>query len=268
MTTVPSSAPRKTGIAGIGAIGGAVARALTQGHGIAGFHLACVSDLAETNPFGVPNVDFDTMARECDLIIECLPADIVPSLAHKVFAANKDIIFISSAALLVYPEILEAHKHSRSRVYVPSGALSGLDGVKAMREMGIKSSKIATTKKPSGYAGAPYVVENGIKLESITENTRIFEGNALEASRGFPANINVAATLSLAGIGAENTRVEIWANPHARGNAHEITVQSEYSTMTSRIENMPDPQNPKSSVLAAQSIVALLRDMTRAVVVT
>lgn len=257
----------KIGIAGLGAIGCAVARALTNDKGIAGYTLHAVSDPEPKADFGVDNVSFEKLATSCDLIVECLPVRIVPQLAQKVFAQNKDVIFISSAALLVHPEILKWHAASSSRVYVPSGALAGLDGVRAMREMGIKQSKIASTKPPMGFSGAPYVVDNNIDLEAIKTKTCIFEGNALEASIGFPANINVAATLSLAGIGAENTRVEIWADPQAKGNAHEITVQSAYSTMTARIENMPDPANPKSSVLAAQSIVSVLRDRNSRLIV-
>jgi len=258
----------RIGVAGTGAIGSAVCHALTSSEGINGFILECVSDPHTDKDFGVPNIDFDELTLTADLIVECLPAKIVPRLAHKVFEANKDLILISAAALLITPEILKWHAASRSRLYVPSGALSGLDGVKAMKELGIKSSKIATTKPPKGYSGAPYVEDNNIDLDGIKENTRIFSGHALDAAKGFPANINVAATLSMAGTGPENTQVEIWADPAAKGNAHEITIQSEYSTLVSRIENMPDPENPKSSVLAAQSIVAALRDMTRALVVS
>lgn len=267
MTTIPNTNTKTVGIAGIGAIGSAVARALANDEGISGFKLTCISDPSPLHDFGVPQVDFDTLINQCDLVIECLPAHIVPELAIKAFHANTDIIFISSAALLIYPEILEAQKSSKSTAYVPSGALCGLDGVKAMRGLGIKNSKIATTKKPSGYSGAPYVVKNNIALNEITDPTCIFKGNAMEAAIGFPANINVAATLSLAGIGAQNTLVEIWADPAATGNSHEITVQSTYSTMVSRIENMPDPANPKSSVLAAQSIIAMLRDLSQSIVI-
>lgn len=258
----------RVGVVGTGAIGSAVCRALTSSEGIKGFVLECVCDPYAEKDFGVPDMDFDALIQTAEIIVECLPASVVPDLAKKVMDANKDMIVISSAALLVYPEILDWHARSKSRLYVPSGALSGLDGVKAMKELGIKSSKIATTKPPGGYSGAPYVQENKIALEGIDKKTCIFSGNALEAARGFPANINVAATLSLAGIGPEETQVEIWADPAAKGNAHEITVKSAYSTLVSRIENMPDPANPKSSVLAAQSIVAVLRDMTRAFVVS
>ncbi len=256
---------RKVGIAGVGAIGGAVARALIKG--IDGFTLEAISD-PNVIDFNVDNTDFDTLLHRCDIVIECLPANIVPQLALKSFATNTDIIFISAAALLIYPQILEGLKQSESRAYVPSGALCGIDGVLAMKEMGINSAVIASTKPPAGFNNAPYVVQHDISLSDISEKTLIFAGNALEAATGFPANINVAATLSLAGIGADKTRVEIWADPNATGNIHEITVKSDYSTLISKIENMPDPANPKSSVLAAQSIIAMLRNMNSALVIS
>tara|TARA_R110001592_G_scaffold79054_1_gene236721 strand:+ start:50890 stop:51678 length:789 start_codon:yes stop_codon:yes gene_type:complete len=259
---------KKIGIVGIGAIGSAVAKKLTSAEGLYGFELGCISDPDPKVHFGVDNVSIDALVAQSDLIIECLPARCVPDLAEATFRANKDIIFISSAALLLYPQIVDNLKQSKSRAYLPSGALCGLDGVIAMREMGIESSKIASFKPPKGFSGAPFIVENDIDLDQITQKTLIFEGNALDASRGFPANVNVAATLSLAGIGAQDTRVEIWADPAATGNAHQITVTSAYSTLTSRIENMPDPANPKSSVLAAQSIVATLRNMNSALVIS
>lgn len=253
------------GVVGVGAIGSAVVRALQSG--IKGCRLACISDPYLTRDYGAENVDLDVLVARCDLIVECLPADQVPQLARLCFDAGKDIVFISSAALLLYPDILKQMGKSRARGILPSGALCGLDGVVAMREMGIRSAKIASTKPPKGFSGAPFVIENNINVERILEKTLIFEGNALEAARGFPANVNVAATLSLAGIGAEKTRVEVWADPLAVGNMHEISVQSAYSILTSRIENEPDPANPKSSVLAAQSIVATLRNLHNALVI-
>ncbi len=257
---------KKVGLAGAGAIGGAVAKALVKG--IDGFELRCISDPNVSKYFDVDYVDFDVLADSCDLVIECLPAHIVPDLTARVFDAGKDILFISSAALLIYPQIMHDIKDCASKAYMPSGALCGLDGVRAMREMGITSSVIASTKPPRGFTGAPFVVENNIDVAGMRSKTLIFEGNALEAAKGFPANVNVAASLAFAGIGAEQTRVEIWADPDAKGNAHEITVKSDYSTLNARIENLPDPANPKSSVLAAQSIVATLRNMSSAFMLT
>ena len=258
----------KVGIAGLGAIGSAVANALTSDSGIEGYHLECLSELNSVDNYHVDNVDFETLMNRCDLVVECLPADIVPELVEKAFDTRTDVILISSAALLIYPQIVDMHQAAQSKIYLPSGALSGIDGVRAMKEMGITEAKIASTKPPLGFGGAPYIQQNDIDLSAIEQKTLLFEGNALEAAKGFPANINVAATLSIAGIGGEKTRVEIWADPTTKNNKHEITVKSEFSTLTSTIENMPDPKNPKSSVLAAQSIVATLKNMHSAVVLT
>jgi aspartate dehydrogenase len=255
----------KIGIAGMGALGSAVARALVNG--IDGYTLEAASDITPKAEFNVPYVDFDELCQRCDLIIETLPPKIVPDLLDKVFKHEKDVILISSCTLILFPEILEQKRSKNSRIIVPSGAISGLDGVASLAQSGIKSAQIATTKKPLGYAGAPHITENNIDLSTITGKTRLFKGNALEASKAFPANINVAATLSLAGIGPERTQVEVWADPEIAGNTHEITVTGEYSTITGRVQNLPDPANPKSSMLAAQSIIAVLRKMSAPLVV-
>lgn len=255
----------KIGIAGLGAIGTTVARALATG--IDGYELTAVSEISEAREFDVSYVDFQELAKRCDLIIEALPPDIVPQLSQEIFKQGKDLVLISSAALLIHPDILVQHKSSESRIIVPSGALCGIDGVKALAQTGIKSARIASTKPPQGYGGAPFIVEQKIDLEDITDKTCLFEGNALEASKAFPANVNVAATLSLAGIGPEKTQVEIWANPSATGNSHEIEVSSEFSTLSAKIENTPDPNNPKTSMLAAQSIISVLKNMNEALAV-
>lgn len=249
----------KVGIAGLGAIGNTVAKALLKG--IAGFNLIAVS---ETKPhdLNIPTMTFENLARSCDLIIECLPPAIVPNLTKHVFTHHKDLILISPSTILIHRDILNQHKVSNSRIIVPSGALCGIDGVSSMAQMGIKSAKIATTKPPCGYVGAPHIVKQDLDLNTINEKKLLFTGNAFEASQGFPANVNVAATLALAGIGAEDTQVEIWADPSASGNIHEITVESAYSKLTAKIENKPDPNNPKTSALAAQSIIRILKGMT------
>lgn len=250
----------KVGIAGLGAIGSAVARALVQG--IDGYELVAAANLTPVDEFDIPLMNFSKLSETCDLVIECLPPHAVPLLAREVFSCGKDFILISACALLIHPEILTQHKLSDGRIIVPSGALAGIDAVLGLSQMGIESAKIATTKPPKGYMGAPYIEQKKIDLTSISEKQLLFSGNALEAAQGFPANVNVAATLSFAGIGPEKTQVEIWADPDAAGNAHEITVTSAFSTLTARIENKPDPSNPKTSLLAAQSIIAVLKGMS------
>ncbi len=265
--------PQKIGIAGLGAIGSAVGRALNKG--IDGLTWIGACDPNPNPEFDIPFMSDDDLIASSDIIIECLPPQYVPELAIKTIKAQKTLILISSCALLIYPEILDTHNsinkdintQKKPKIIVPSGALSGLDGVKALKKLGIKECVIASTKKPSGFHGAPYVDNNAIDLSVITTRTKLFSGNAIEAAKGFPANVNVAATLSLAGIGAENTKVEIWADPDIKGNTHEFKVIGEFSQIESKITNTPDPANPKSSMLAAQSIVACLEDINNALIV-
>ena len=263
--TTNSQKPIRVGIAGIGAIGSAVAKALITG--INGFELAAISDPSPSMDCNVPNVGFTELAKTTDLIVEALPPSIVPSLIQTALDEKTDVIAISACALLTAPELLKQIRSSSNRIIVPSGALAGIDGVSSLKQIGIKSASIASTKKPAAYDGAPFITDNNIDLTAITEKTQLFKGTALEAAKGFPANLNVAATLSLAGIGPDRTMVEIWADPTITGNRHEITVKGEFSTIEARITNTPDPQNPKSSMLAAQSIVATLRNMSEPLVI-
>lgn len=246
----------KIGVAGCGALGSIVVNALQEG--IEGFDFIGISDI--TNPsVRAPNMSFADLSQNCDWVIECLPPKIVPELAEIVLGQGKTLIMISACAMLLYPELHEQAKHSSGRVLIPSGALSGLDAVAALSCAQIDSATIATTKHPRGLNGAPYILDNNIDLADLTEPKMIFKGNAYDAAKAFPANVNVAATLSLAGIGAERTQVEVWADPKIKGNAHKITVKGGTSTITSEVLNLPDPDNPKSSQLAGYSIVAFLK---------
>ena len=148
---------------------------------------------------------------------------------------------------------------SKGSIIVPSGALSGLDAVSAMAIDNIIESKIISTKPPKGFKNAPYIIEKNINLDEVQNRVMIFSGNVFQAAKAFPANVNVAASLALAGIGPEKTMVEVWADPDAKGNAHEIFVTGSGSVVRARIENVPDLSNPKSSMQAGYSIVAALK---------
>lgn len=254
----------KIGVAGCGALGSIVCRALLDG--IEGYEFVGVSDLTPPD-FNVPNMSFAELAEACDMIVECLPPAIVPALAQEVLSRDKTLMMISACAILLSPEINDMAKASKGRILVPSGALSGLDAISALNCAEIESATISSTKHPRGFNGAPYIVSQNINLDDITEKTLIFSGNAFEAAQAFPANVNVAATLSLAGIGPEKTTVEVWADPDAKGNKHEVTVKGGSSTIKTSVENLPDPSNPKSSMLAGHSIVAALKKQTQQIAV-
>ncbi len=141
---------------------------------------------------------------------------------------------------------------------VPTGALIGLDAVTAAAEGTIHSVRLVTRKPLKGLAGAPHLVENNIAIEGLTEPLRIFEGSAREAAKGFPANLNVGVALSLAGIGPDLTRVEIWADPTVTRNTHRIEVDSDSARFSMSIENIPS-ENPKTGRITALSVIACLR---------
>jgi aspartate dehydrogenase len=254
----------KIGVAGCGALGSIVAKALQEG--IEGYDFVGISDL-DAPDIGVPNMSFSKLAESCDLVVEALPPKIVPDLAEEALSRNKDLMLLSACTLLLSPEILEMNKMSKGRIMMSSGAIAGLDAISALNCAEIDSATISTTKPPAGLKGAPYIVSENIDLDKIDECTLIFRGNALEAAKAFPANVNVAATLSFASVGPEKTQVEVWADPSIKGNRHDIVVVGGTSTIRTSVENVPDPSNPKSSMLAGYSVVAALKKKTGKLVV-
>jgi aspartate dehydrogenase len=120
---------------------------------------------------------------------------------------------------------------------------------------------MVTRKPPKGLAGAPYLEDQGITLDGLTEPLKVFDGSARDGARGFPANVNVAAALSLAGIGADRTRLEIWADPDIRRNTHHIVVEADSARFETTIENVPSEENPRTGRITALSVIATLRGL-------
>jgi aspartate dehydrogenase len=170
------------------------------------------------------------------------------------------MLVLSCAALLRHPELEQAARDHNGRILVPTGALLGLDAVCAAAEGDIHAVRMVTRKPPGGLAGAPHLLQHGIAVEGLTEALRVFEGTAREAARGFPANVNVAAALSLAGIGPDRTRIEIWADPAVTRNIHRIEVDADSARFSLQIENVPS-ENPRTGRITALSVVALLRKL-------
>jgi aspartate dehydrogenase len=123
---------------------------------------------------------------------------------------------------------------------------------------------LTTTKKPASLDGAPYIKDNKIDLKALKEPTLLFEGTAAEAVKAFPANVNVAATICLAAREGE-VRVRIIADPTIKVNRHEIVAEGDFGRITTQVENVPSPKNPKTSHLAALSAIATLRSIMEAV---
>ena len=160
-------------------------------------------------------------------------------LAEPALARGRIVLVLSCGALLDNFDLVDLARRHGGRILVPSGALLGLDAVGAAAEGGISRVHMVTRKPPLGLAGAPYLEANAIAVSGLSEPKRVFTGSAREAARGFPANVNVAAALALAGIGPDRTTIEIWADPSLTRNVHRIEVEAEAARFAMQIENVP-----------------------------
>lgn len=220
-----------------------------------------VSRLFTTPPKTTEDID-DLLHSEAELVIEAASISAVKLFAMDILKSKKNLMTMSTGAYAdkeFYEKIKETAKENKVTVYLPSGAVGGLDALRSASNDKIKEVTLETTKHPKSLQGAPYLVENKIHLEEIHEKTTIFEGNAAEAIGGFPANVNVAVALALAGIGVEKTKVRIIADPEVKQNIHKISVSGKFGEFTFNVKNLPSPQNPKTSYLAALSAVATLQ---------
>jgi aspartate dehydrogenase len=260
---------RKLGIAGLGAIGKTVARAVDAG-AVPGIRLVAASARDEEKAqrmlagFGSPPrlVGLAALAEAADIVVECLPAQRFAAVAGPAIERGRTLVPLSVGALIDHMGLVERARATGARILVPTGALLGLDAVRAAAEGRIAAARIVTRKPPAGLAGAPYLLERGIDLAGLKEPLRVFEGSAREAIAGFPANVNVAVALSLAGIGPDATRAEIWADPGVARNTHTVTVQSDSADLAMTIENVPSEENPRTGRITALSVLALLRRLT------
>jgi aspartate dehydrogenase len=259
-------APTRIAVAGLGAIGRALARRLAQG--LPGLALACVAvrDRGKAEAWmreeGIdcPIVALAELPQHADLAVEAAPAAVIEAICRPMLEAGRKVMVLSAGALLPRPELVELAREKGGQIIVPTGALIGLDAVTAAAEGEIRSVRMTTRKRPKGLLGAPYLVQNGISVEGLNEAKRVFSGTAREAAAGFPANVNVAAALSLAGIGPDRTTIDIWADPAVTRNCHTIEVESDSAMFSMTIENIPS-ENPKTGRITAQSALAALRKL-------
>ncbi|HEV7633990.1 MAG TPA: aspartate dehydrogenase [Bradyrhizobium sp.] len=259
----------RVAVAGLGSIGARVVEALDQG--IDGLVLAAV---AVQNPdkhrkwlAGLKRtpavLPIDALADAADIVIECAPSHLVRSIVTPFVGRGKTAVVLSAGALLDHEDLIELAGQNGGQIVVPTGALIGLDAVTAAAVGNIHSVRMVTRKPVRGLAGAPYIVENNIDIERITEPLKIFEGTARAAAKGFPANLNVAVALSLAGIGPDRTMLEIWADPTVTRNTHRIEVDSDSARFSMSIENIPS-ENPRTGRITALSVIACLRKQSAA----
>jgi aspartate dehydrogenase len=255
-------------IVGLGAIGQTLVRALAGG-AVPGVALTGVAVRDETKgratlrSFGidVPICELGRLPEIADYVVECAPAAVFDPVVRPLLDAGKRVIILSVGAILSHPDLIDLARTRGGQIIVPTGALLGLDAVCAAAEGKIESVTMVTRKPIAGLLGAPYLIENNIDISKLTDAKLIFRGSAREAAKGFPANLNVAVALSLAGIGPDKTTLEIWADPTVTRNIHRIVVKSDSSSIDMTIENIPS-ENPRTGRITALSVISLLRKLT------
>ncbi len=259
----------KLGIAGLGAIGLKVARMIDAGV-VRDVELAAVSARDQARAAervaglnGPPKVcALGELAGLADVIVECVPAAAFEDVARPAIEQGRIFMPLSVGALLGHMDLVERAAQTGARIIVPTGAIIGLDTVRAMAVGEIHEVRLETRKPPNGLAGAPYLVENDISVDNLTEALCVFRGTAAEAARAFPANVNVAAALGLAGVGPDKTKIEVWADPAVNRNQQTVTITSDTGEATMRISNIPSDENPRTGRIVANSVIATLHRLT------
>jgi aspartate dehydrogenase len=261
----------RVGIVGCGAIGSSLAKILVrdmsgQADLIALYDIDKLKarrlsqSITKNTDLAVKNIG--ELIKKSQFVIESAHRDCSLDIAKKVLTKGRDIMIMSVGGVVNnFKELSDIAKEHNVKIYIPSGAICGIDGLKAAKYGKIKRVILTTRKNPASFKGVKYIEQKRIDLDTIKEDKVLFSGPARQAVKYFPQNINVAAVLSIAGIGPNKTKVKIVASPSIRRNVHEIQIESDAGMILSRTENVLHPDNPKTSFLAVLSAAATLKQI-------
>ena len=262
----------RIGLIGCGAIGNEIAKAIDEGL----IPNATLKAVLDKDPQSAKTLNTQLKKKikavktinqllkaGVDLVVEAASQQAVKEYAEKILKSRKDLLILSVGALLdntLLQNLLKICQRYGNRIYVISGALGGIDAIKAASIVGFTDLILTTRKHPNALASSPFFTERGLDPNSITRPTLLYEGGASEAVRLFPANINVAATLTLAATSKEPL-IRIVADPTLDVNIHELTAKGEFGEITIVMKNKPSLKNPKTSYIAALSAISALRSI-------
>ena len=206
----------------------------------------------------------ESIPLHCELVIEAAGQACCEEIVPKALGLGRDVMVMSAGGLADrYEEFAELARQKKAKIYIPSGAIAGIDGLEAAMLSNVTSVKLTTRKPPASFIDSPLVKAKNYDLKNLKEPALLFEGSAREALKDFPQNINIAATLSMAGVGFDETQVIIIADPTLTQNVHELEVIGDFGKMNVHIENVPAPQNPKTSYLAVMSASATMLEILK-----
>lgn len=257
----------KVGVVGCGAIGSRMALSIKKD--LKSFcNLSSIYDIdklkAENLQKKLSSKDIISPSLEklikcSDLVVEAVNSPNTKEIIKKIVSSKKNVLVMSVGKLLNAKNVFNIAKKNNCTILIPSGAIAGLDAIKAAKPAGIKKISITSRKPPRGLVGNPYCIKKGIDLLKINNETLIFSGKVTEALKAFPQNINVAATIALAGDVEDILRIKIITSPKFKTNSHEIEMEGNFGKMITRTENVPCPDNPKTSYLAVLSGLQTLK---------
>lgn len=257
----------RLGIIGCGAIGSFVARKIEEGvvpHTV----LSVVFDVRVEKAYQLRNLlsikpeiafNFDDFIKyDIDVVLEAASQQALKDYGFRILESGKDLVAMSAGAFAdeeFRHKLFDFARLKNRKIYIPSGAVAGLDGLKALSYVNISKARLVTRKPPAGLG------------KSTERPETLFKGSAAEAAKLFPQNINVAVALGLAGDILEKLEVEIIVDPKVKNNVHTIEVKSEAAELKIVLKNRPFPQNPKTSFLAALSCLQVLKNISSNVVI-
>ncbi len=263
----------RIGILGCGAIGSGIAAStlneLKDDYALTGLHdrdASKAESLAHTLKKPLLKKDsLSDLLDTCDIMVEAVNSPAARRLIHEALEHKKDVLAMSVGRLLHAPELFTLARNNHCHLLVPSGAIAGIDAVKAGSLKTVTKIVLTTRKPVTGFSGLSYLEKINLDLSRIKGETVLFDGSVAEAVEHFPQNINVAATLALACGDPAKIRVRILTSPKFTTNSHEIEMTGDFGRMTSRTENTVCPDNPKTSFLAVLSAIQTLKDFGRGV---
>jgi len=259
----------KIGIAGCGAIGRGVGFFLDKELNTA-TRISCLYDTAVENSLSLKGnlinskpaicCDIQSLVKKSDLVIESASWNIIKPLLTQIIKHKKNLVVLSIGGLLQNKNLLAKAKKKKVNIYLPSGAICGVDGVLASSCGKIRRCVLTTAKPPEGLKNVEYLKKKKINLRNISKETVVFKGTPQRAFKFFPKNINVASTLVLASD-FKDLKVIIKINPKLKRNTHQILLDSNIGKITVSVENLPSGENPKTSTLAIASTKALIKKL-------
>jgi aspartate dehydrogenase len=266
----PPGGAMRIGIIGGGVIGRLVLEHVRRGE-LGGVTVVAVlgrNDTSRGRPLAAEfGVEFVTsiealVALAPAAVIEAASHDAVRQYAAPLLEAGIAVIVLSGGALCddaLRTKLERIAGERGAMLYVPSGGIGGLDALKAACAAGVDEVEIAVTKPPAAWKGIPYVERLGIDLDRLAGPVTLFDGTARAGVPHFPANVNIAAVLAMAGVGFDRTRLKVVADPALRFNTHYVEVRGRTGAISVKLESVPSPDNPKTALLACYSALAAIR---------